>query len=114
MKQLNKPFEYSPKVSRSAVATGQTEKNFSLDGDKAEEDYERQKLDGYMQLSNEDPYQRNQEQKTPPSRMKQELSTAITSKPVSDKIFGMVRLRMINDYIKNRAAGSWSDYQVRY
>ena len=26
----------------------------------------------------------------------------------------MVRLKMINDFIKNRAAGTWSDYQVRY
>ena len=42
MKQLNKPFEYdaSPKVARSAVATGQTERNFSLEGEDAKEDYE--------------------------------------------------------------------------
>ena len=44
MIQLNKPFEYeassSPKVARSAVATGQTERNFSLEGKDAEEDYE--------------------------------------------------------------------------
>ena len=43
MKQLNKPFEYeaaSPKVARSAVATGQTERNFGLEGEDAKEDYE--------------------------------------------------------------------------
>ena len=65
-----------------------------------------------MRLSLEDPYQRDLS--PPPSRQMQALEGAIQTKPVSDKIFGMVRLRMINDFIKNRAAGTWSDYQVRY
>ena len=63
-------------------------------------------------MSLEDPYQRDTE--TPASRTMSALGEAIQAKPVSDKIFGMVRLRMINDFIKNRAAGTWSDYQVRY
>ena len=77
MRQLNKQFEYSPKVSKSAAATGQTERNCSLEGEDAKEDYEEQKLEGHMRLSLQDPYQRDLETPPPPSRQMQALGEAI-------------------------------------
>ena len=109
MRQMNQPFEYEPRVSLSAVRTGQTEGNFKFENDEADPNYEKQKLDGVTALSNEDPFQRDNYD---PDRLQ---STPDVSVPT--KVMGLSMMKAVRDFVRKRATEvdqNWGDYQVRY